>query len=141
MSFTIKSFLSVLQHQLSFKCHSKMIIQALILFQISFALATEDKPKDYKIEIYYECNVNLKVIVGLTVNYFDDQFSITIIDPSENSVANAFRCVAGNTFRPVNIFDDILQIDLGVETDTSSVSSYSLNNGMFVKVSYEDCMG
>lgn len=94
-----------------------------------------------KIKIYEECDLNIEFIVGITVKYFEDQFSITIIDPSENSVANAFQCVKGSIFRAISIFDDILQIDLGVETDTSSVSSHPLTHGMFVKVGYEDSMG
>lgn len=97
--------------------------------------------KDYKIEIYQECVLNIELLVGITGTYFEDQFSMTIIDPSEQSVVNAFRCIRGSHFRPVSIFDDILQIDLGVETDTSSVSSHSITHGMFVKVGIDDCMG
>jgi hypothetical protein len=88
-----------------------------------------------------ECDIFMQMVVGINVNFFADQFSLTIIDPSEDSAANAFKCVGGNSFRPISVFDDILQIDLGDETDTSSVSSYPLTNGMFVKSGHDDALG
>ncbi|KAG5671678.1 hypothetical protein PVAND_001866 [Polypedilum vanderplanki] len=87
------------------------------------------------------CDIFMQMVVGINVNYFADQFALTIIDPSEDSAANAFKCVGGNSFRPISVFDDILQIDLGEETDSSSVSSYPLTNGMFVKSGHDDALG
>jgi hypothetical protein len=112
----------------------------LILSTLARVLNAESV-NEYKIKIYRECNLNIELIVGITISFFEDQFSMTVIDPSENSVANAFRCKKGTLMRPISIFDDILQIDLGVETDTSSVSSHALTHGMFVKVNFDDCMG
>lgn len=90
---------------------------------------------------FSECNSMLLIAAQIYANFFEDQFSLTIIDPTDESAANAFKCAGGNLFRPISIFDDILQIDLGDETDTSSVSSHPLTNGMFVKSGHDDALG
>lgn len=88
-----------------------------------------------------DCNVNINLILGINAQFFEDQFSLTIIDSSEDSTVNAIKCTDETEFRPLSIFDDVLQIDLGDETDTSSVSSFSTTNGMFVKSGYDDALG
>jgi hypothetical protein len=118
----------------------KNILALFLLAQLHSTIAENHFQRDPSL-VSGECSIFLQVIVGINSNFFDDQFSITIIDPSDESAANSFKCVDDGTYVAVQVFDDILQIDLGDETDTSSVSSYSLTNGMFVKVMYDDCMG
>jgi hypothetical protein len=38
-----------------------------------------------------DCNIFTKLAAGINFNYFEDQFSLTIIDPTEDSVANGFK--------------------------------------------------
>lgn len=89
-----------------------------------------------------DCNIIVNMILNVNAHFFEDQFSLTVIDSSDDSTMNALKCTpADEIFRPLSIFDDVLQIDLGDETDTSSVSSYSTTNGMYVKSGYDDALG
>lgn len=120
--------------------------KTLALFFVICVISPAASINDYFTTSQYQasltdCNIFNQMVVGINANYFADQFSLTIIDPSEDSAANALRCVGGQSYRPISIFDDILQIDLGDETDTSSVSSYSLTTGMFVKSGHDDALG
>ncbi|CAG9806483.1 unnamed protein product [Chironomus riparius] len=85
--------------------------------------------------------MHINLILNINAYFFEDQFSLTIIDSSEDPTISALKCIGGNDFRPLSIFDDVLQIDLGDETDTSSVSSYPTTSGMFVKSGYDDALG
>lgn len=78
-----------------------------------------------------ECNPITTLIVEINFQYYKDQHFMTLIDLSPIQTANVFKCL--DKFRPVDVFNDLNQINLGAALDTSSVSSYPITHGFCIK--------
>lgn len=118
------------------------IINFLLSFAfIKFSLAQSYLTSSKHLNTINDCSMHINLVLNINAYFFEDQFSLTVIDSSEDPTISALKCIGGNDFRPLSIFDDVLQIDLGDETDTSSVSSYPTTSGMFVKSGYDDALG
>lgn len=80
-----------------------------------------------------DCNPFTELIVDINHRYFEDMHLLTIVDGSENSMANIFKCSKGNIFRPAEIYKDIRLLYKKSEAANSGVSSYATTHGFFIK--------
>lgn len=122
----------------------KIFCVVMFLIQTTFAQVTEIVELEVKQEEEVQklvpisdlqtCNPVMDMIVEINFDYFEDQHSVTLVDNSEISSSNIFKCLEGNKFRPIRVFNHPDEIKFNDKISTSSVAYYPLTNGFMIKM-------
>lgn len=110
-------------------------IQAVVVFIFTFSPV---KAKDFSdknpIPTDPNCNPMTKLLVDINFHFFEDQHAMTVIDTSDLSIGNVFKCLNGNQFRPMDIFPNSSLVHIRRKTEKSSVSYSSVTHGFLIKI-------
>lgn len=110
----------------------------VIFFRTTFSQDLEVKQEEVQklvpISDLQTCNPVMDMIVEINFDFFEDQHSVTLVDNSEISSSNIFKCLEGNKFRPIRVFDHPEKFKFNDKTSTSSVAYYPLTNGFMIKM-------
>lgn len=95
---------------------------------------TEEVQRLVPISDLQQCNAVIDMTVEVNFDYFEDQHSLTIVDTSDLPVADIFKCLDGNKFRPIRIFNNPRKLTFNEKISSSSVAYYPITNGFLVKM-------
>lgn len=116
-----------------------MAARALILC-LQFSAIFASFFKQHPITDEGNCAESAILVASINFLFFEDQHSVTLIDSSDYSVANAFACYQGNSFRPVDIYDDMKHFKLNTGDHRGSLFTFTLTEGVLLKAADEEVL-
>lgn len=115
------------------------LVFVLSSLMIYFAVSAKAPIYSQNFEVYdvnSSCAV-VKLILEVANTYFEDQFSLSVIDESQlPRSAEAFICSTDSNYNPVNIYNDLKLLKFPM-IGKSAVTSYPTTEGFFLKASLD----
>lgn len=123
----------------SFISTFRMFSQALVVGLQAFLVLANFFDKN-PIRSASNCSPASMIVSEIYFRFFEDQHSVTIVDNSQNPIANSFGCFtgSGSVFRPVDIYNSLSHLKLNFTNIRNSVSTYTLTEGFALKIPTEE---
>lgn len=119
------------------------LIFVLLFLRVTCAIVVKEDPRysnKFKVQDVSSCGEATRLVFSITKNFFEDQFSLTVIDffSYQAPTANALKCVVNNNYRPVALYNDLQHVKFPPRVGKSAVSAYPITEGFVLKAPFEE---